>query len=87
MSSTTSSTTSYRVNKHIHCLVKAVDRGRREIQFLASHQKVDRDGDVVVTTGISTDSYKRNPVLLLQHDRTVRFGRTDSLTLQRIDGE
>ena len=74
------------LRKHVHCLVKAVDRKQREIEFIASRQAVDRDGEVILTRGIDTTNYRRNPTFLLQHDRAVRFGRTDSLTLQTVDG-
>ena len=80
------SATTYRVNKHVHCMVKAVDRQQRQIEFVASRQEIDRDGDVIVTDGIDVSNYRRNPTLLLQHDRTVRFGRTDSLIFRPVDG-
>ena len=86
MSFTTSSITSYTVNKHTHGVLKAVNRGNREIEFVASRQAVDRDGEVILTRGIDTANYRRNPTFLLQHDRAVRFGRTDSLTFQTVDG-
>lgn len=81
-----SSTMTYTVNKHVHCLLKAVDRKQRQIEFIASRQAVDRDGEVILTRGIDTTGYQRNPTFLLQHDRAVRFARTDSLTLQTVDG-
>ncbi|TKB75262.1 MAG: hypothetical protein E8D45_07860 [Nitrospira sp.] len=64
-------------------VIKAIDRAHREIEFVASRQEIDRDGDVIITRGIDTANFRRNPVLLLDHDRGQRLGRVDSLTVER----
>lgn len=72
--------------KHVHGAFKSVDRAKREIEFIATRQEVDADGEVIVTRGVELSRYRKNPTLLLEHDRTKRFGRVDSLTLQPVAG-
>lgn len=76
--------TEYR--KQTHGTIKAVDRTKREIEFVASRQEVDRDGEVMLARGIDTQAFMKNPVLLLDHDRFRRFGRVDSLRVSTVDG-
>ncbi len=65
--------------------VKSVDA--RRISFIASHEKTDRDGEVVLIAGIDTTDFLRNPVLCLQHQaRETPIGRVESLRKTRIDG-
>lgn len=65
--------------------VKSAD-GRR-ISFIASHEKVDRDGEVVLIAGIDTTEFQRNPVLCLQHQsQQTAVARVENLRRTRIDG-
>ncbi len=65
--------------------VKGLD-GRR-ISFIASHEKVDRDGEVVLIAGIDTTEFQRNPVLCLQHQsQQTAVARVENLRRTRIDG-
>ncbi len=66
--------------KHLHAVVKQVDRQKRQIEFIASHEQVDREGELVLISGMDRSEYLLNPILLLEHARGMRFGRTDSLT-------
>jgi len=59
----------------------------RRIKFVASHEKPDRDGQVIALTGLDTTNYMRNPILLVQHDWTSRaVGKVESLHIAKIDG-
>lgn len=53
------------------------------IEFIASHQLVDRDGEVVLISGIETTDFDKNPVFLEQHahgepaiGKVVRWSKT-----------
>lgn len=72
--------------KHIHPAIKQIDRAKREIRFVASRQEVNRDGEVILTQGISTANYRKNPVLLARHDHTFNLGKVDALAVERVDG-
>jgi len=51
-------------------IFKCVKKGDNEYQIIASTPDIDRDGEIVVPTGVNNlDSYlKNNPVILAQHD-------------------
>lgn len=48
--------------------VKAASTGDRIIRFIASDESMDRDGDIVTTTGWKLDNYLKNPVVLYGHE-------------------
>lgn len=48
--------------------VKAPKDEDRTLEFIATKEVVDRDGDVVKVDGIDVRSFKKNPVLLWAHD-------------------
>lgn len=58
----------------------------RRITFIASHEKVDRDGDVIVVAGIDLTAFQRNPLLMRQHNRQEGVGRVEHLRKTTIDG-
>ena len=66
--------------------IKQVNRDNREIEFVASKEETDRDNEVIVVRGIDLSNFRKNPVMLLQHDPRTRFGRVDGLRVERIDG-
>ena len=41
----------------------------RVVEFIATKEVVDRDGDIVKVSGLNVKNYKKNPVILLNHDR------------------
>ena len=50
------------------------------ISGIASHQHtVDRDGDVVIASGIILDDYKKNPILLYNHDMDKPIGKVTDI--------
>ena len=56
--------------------------GDRDVRFVASTSEPDREGDVVVTAGIETDAYQKNPVIPFAHDyRSLPIGR--AIEIQR----
>ncbi len=58
-----------------------------EIAFIASHMlKPDAESELVDVNGIDLDRFRRNPVLLLQHDRFKPVARGVSLTRQSVEG-
>jgi hypothetical protein len=44
--------------------------GTRSARFVMTSQTVDRYGDIVVTNGVDTTEFGKNPVALLNHDST-----------------
>ena len=46
---------------------------------------IDRANEVVVPSGIDIRAYKKNPVILLNHDRTKVIGRAVTVT-KKADG-
>lgn len=59
----------------------------RTIAFIASHEKVDRDSELILVEGIEVSEFLKNPVLLQQHNtRGVAVGRVTSLRKAMIDG-
>lgn len=58
--------------------VKALDDGS-DVTARISVAVPDREGDVVLPSGLEATSFKRNPVVLLQHDQSRPIGRAVSL--------
>lgn len=60
---------------------------KRRISFIASHQKVDRDSEVVLIDGIDTSEFERNPILCLQHrSQETAVARVENLRRTTVDG-
>ncbi|MCS6305999.1 MAG: HK97 family phage prohead protease [Nitrospira sp.] len=74
------------IHKHAHGVLKGISREQREIRFVATRLEVDRDGEVVVPSGMDTANYDKNPTVLLQHDPLSPIGRVVSLRLGLVDG-
>ncbi len=72
------------VRKHFDAAIKQVDADRREIRFVASQELTDRDGDLIVVDGIDLTDFRRNPVLLANHDREFTLGRVTSLRVEDL---
>lgn len=71
--------------KTVTSAVKQADP--RRISFIASHQKTDRDSEVIVVSGIDRTDFERNPLLLLQHNRQDgAVARVEHLRVTSIDG-
>ena len=66
--------------------IKANGAEHRLIEFIASQEFVDRDGDVIKVSGINVANYMRAPVLAIDHDLTKILGRTLELTKTVRDG-
>jgi hypothetical protein len=64
--------------------VKEVDG--RILRGIASQQIVDRDGDVILTSGIQTANFKANPALLANHDHSFNLGTVSQLWQERRAG-
>ena len=56
--------------------------GPREIEVIASTGAVDRMGDVLVPVGAQLANYRKNPVVLAQHDATAPIARCSTIGLQ-----
>lgn len=54
-------------------LTKA-DSDNETYSFLASSEKVDSYGDIVIQEGISLKRFKKNPIILYQHDQNGPIG-------------
>ncbi len=60
-------------NKDFTTVVKAV--GERQIRVIVSTGDVDRAGDIVDPNGIDFTAYRKNPVVLYQHDHDEPIAR------------
>src|SRR6185312_14854393 len=49
--------------------------GHRQVRCIVSTADTDRMGDVIVQTGIDLTSYRRNPIVLWQHDANFPIAR------------
>ena len=49
-------------------MAKEIDLNSRSFPFIASARTVDRDGDVVLPSGLKLQDFRKNPVVLLNHD-------------------
>ena len=74
------------VQKTVSATIKSVDAVSRTISFIATHEKVDRVGEVVSVDGIDLTAFKANPVLLAHHNHEKPVGRVTSLLRQTVGG-
>lgn len=44
------------------------EKEQRILRFIGSNEKVDRDGDIILSDGWELENYKKNPVFLWAHD-------------------
>jgi HK97 family phage prohead protease len=59
------------------------DAGDRSLRFIISTADKDRSGDIIDQQGWQLDNYKRNPVVLLFHDRErLPVARTTSIEVE-----
>jgi len=65
-------------------VVKFVGPGvsARQIRLIASDATPDRVGDIVEPRGIKLDNFRRNPVILFQHDAGQPIARCPSIGMQ-----
>lgn len=56
------------VRAFLHQQVKAVDADTRTITHLITTDSVDRAGDIVEPNGVVLDNYRKNPVVMVDHD-------------------
>lgn len=62
------------------CITKVDGRGERMLEAAISTISVDRDGDVLLPSGIQTEEFRRNPVVLLGHDASaLPIGKATSI--------
>ena len=74
-----------RIHKVVPIKLLATDT--LEVSFIASHMlRPDAESELVDVNGIDLDRFRRNPVLLLQHDRSTPVARGVSLTRQSVEG-
>jgi HK97 family phage prohead protease len=52
--------------------VRDVNKAKREVTHVISTSSIDRAGDIVDPSGWQLDQYLRNPVVLIDHDYSVR---------------
>ena len=73
------------VKKELATTIKSVNAATRTIEFVASQRVIDGEGEVIEPSGVDLSRYRKNPVVLLQHDHHRPIGRTVSLMLQTVD--
>jgi len=58
------------------CEIRATDDEKRQVSFIASTERVARDGDIVKASAWSVEEYLANPVVLWAHDgRSLPVGK------------
>lgn len=71
--------------KAVACEIKAIANQPGIYEVMASTESLDRQGDVLVSTGAKLDNYRRNPVVLWAHDYS-RLPVARSLDIQPVPG-
>lgn len=62
------------------CTTKIDGSGERTLEAAISTISVDRDGDVLLPSGVRTDEFRSNPVVLLGHDAgSLPIGKATSI--------
>lgn len=56
------------IRKGINITIKESDDKERTITAIGSKETVDRDGDILMIKGVNTKNYKKNSVVLLNHN-------------------
>lgn len=74
------------------CVTKIDGRGERRLDAAISTISVDRDGDVLLPSGLRADEFRRNPVVLLGHDagslpigKAVRIRQTPNAVMAEME--
>ena len=70
------------LNKDFTSVTKAV--GERQIRVIVSTGDVDRAGDIIDPNGIDFTAYRKNPVVLYQHDHDEPIARCTDIGV--VDG-
>ena len=67
----------------IHQREAFITKGKREgvFSFLASSEKVDSFGDIVLQKGINLSRFKKNPIILYQHNADEPIGKAVDIRL------
>lgn len=62
---------------------------KRSARFVMSAQDVDRDGDIIVTAGIDTTEFEKNPIMLINHNANLRGGQWENFAKvgRRMEGD
>jgi hypothetical protein len=66
--------------------IKAVDTKKRQVEFIASHEVVDADSELIRIDGMDLRRYHKNPLICAMHDHRVPVARTIRLVKQTLDG-
>jgi phage head maturation protease len=57
--------------------------GPRRVRYVASDESVDRYGDIIRASGWQLDNFRKNPVLLAQHNtNTLPIGKVDPVGIE-----
>lgn len=59
--------------------LKALEKGSRRVQARISTTAIDRDGDVILPSGLDASDFRKNPVVLMQHDQDRVLGKATNL--------
>lgn len=57
-----------RINKDLNIVIKEIDDNNRTIVVIGSKEVVDRDGDIIIVKGVDLKNWKKNPVVMLNHE-------------------
>jgi HK97 family phage prohead protease len=71
-----------RMDKRFAAVVKALNEETRRVRLVITTETVDRDGDVVVSSGALLDSYRQNPIVLYSHMPVFPVGNCTELLVK-----
>src|SRR5262249_52437059 len=66
-------------NRVIQGSIRDILGEKREFKCVASTESLGRDGIVLMTAGLSLADFRRNPVVLYQHDAARPIGRATEI--------
>lgn len=72
------------MNKVYNFEAKSVDSVERSITHYISTETPDRDQDIVFQSGIDTANYRKNPVVLFNHNKNFVVGRNAWLKIEGV---
>ena len=72
------------LKKSFNLCIKGSDEDSRTKKFQLSSENIDRDGDIIRQNGFDWSDYKKNPMVLFNHNKSIPIG--SGVDWEMIDG-